>query len=72
VINKVRRLPQVLMFYHGIESGFPYNCTKEHCFINDHLSFLTTLFAADRQSLLMRSWFNDVLQNLALNELKFK
>lgn len=31
VKNRVGRLPKVLIFYHGIESGFPYICDQEHC-----------------------------------------
>ena len=28
VKNRVGRLPKVLLFYHGIESGFPYICDQ--------------------------------------------
>lgn len=53
VLSKKRMLPEVVMFYHPLKSGFPFDCMNLECSVKNDLEILPYFIAAQPQARLI-------------------
>ena len=68
VLSKKRALPEVVMFYHPLKSGFPFDCTSSKCSLKNKLEILPYFIAAQPKARLISLWLKEALDNLELTQ----
>lgn len=64
VLSKKSLLPEVVMFYHPLRSGFPYSCANLKCSMKNSLELLPYFIAAKPNARLITMWLKEALGNL--------
>lgn len=57
-------LPEVVMFYHPLKSGFPFECVNLKCSMKNNLELLPYFIAARPKARLISMWWKEALSNL--------